>query len=186
MKMKIVIGYPDAKGRGKVIPLGGPEVSEAEKIKLFFAAKQQHRFPKGVRRMEMLDATVQEIAIFIGDHVAEERADFEEAREKREARAKEERKAEAKRRADIALAGKAVSEAAVKRAQAQSAQIAAEQRLQTANASQNKGLVGQEGTRAAAARKAFEEADLAWQKAKAKLSELQNPKPEPEPAGAEI
>ena len=74
--MKILIGYPDEAGRGKAVQLGGLEVSDAKKIEAFYNAKQQHRYPEGIKRIEMLETIPQETAIFVGEKAAVEAEAF--------------------------------------------------------------------------------------------------------------
>jgi hypothetical protein len=173
--MKILIGFPDESGRGKVMPIAGAEVADGEKVKIFFAAKQRHQFPKGTKRLELLDCTVQETAIFIGDHVADEAAAFAEAAEKRTRADAEARKALAKARTDMQAATKLVSTTAVKRSAAASKLNAAKLRLAEAVENKNMQAGAAAGKAGEAAEKEFTAADQTWQDAKAAKAELEKP-----------
>lgn len=48
----IVVGYPDKDGRSKPKVICGPEISDADQARVFFAAKRNGQFPKGIARME--------------------------------------------------------------------------------------------------------------------------------------
>jgi hypothetical protein len=67
----IILGYSDEAGASTPQLVCGPEVAPVEQINLFGRAKQLHRFPKGLKRLEFVPCEAAEVAIFISENVGD-------------------------------------------------------------------------------------------------------------------
>lgn len=94
MKRTIVIGFADADGQSAPQIICGPEVDENKQWAIFSEANDLHKFPKGIKRVEIMGCEVQNIAIFISEKVAEEIQDAAKKRQQQESEAQEKRKKE--------------------------------------------------------------------------------------------
>lgn len=178
-----IVGYTDEKGtKGRAI-LAGVEISNTVKGKLFEDAKNRHKYPKGFARIEVESTDTVEVSIFCGDHVADELESYQAVADGK-AKAKAKIVADANKRIrDLQAAKKNISITAVNRATAQSASIAARNRLDDAKAQAAalpddkalKGNVDKLQPLADKAQAAFEAADKTWLAAKEALNALENP-----------
>ena len=181
MKTQLV-GYADERGEGKPILVAGPEVSRDDQMKIWVAAKVNHKFPKGVVRLDLEDRIDNATAIFISDDVANETEAFANAEATRVKAAKEKKQAEAKIASDLKAAQRAISDTAVARNQANHEFNTAKQSNDDAqsNFAANPDLKPFKDRAAKAqdrldkSKAAFDAADKAWLDAKAALGALQN------------
>ena len=89
----IVLGYADTDGQTAPSVVCGPEVSPDKQWKVFSDANDLHVFPKGIKRLEILNCEPANVAIFISEKVAEEAKEAAEKRKQAEEKAAKERKA---------------------------------------------------------------------------------------------